>query len=98
MILAISSNFYGCEMKKSIIITIDIKGFNKQTQLESSADTANYLTEYYEYIADLISPFKWRYVKSIGDCVLLSAENNNSADDIENLFKKVAYILSRETF
>ena len=63
-------------MKKSIVITVDIMGFTKLSHSQSPEKTANYITSYYKLVQSLVARYNWRFVKGIGDCVLISADLN----------------------
>lgn len=75
--------------KESTIIKIDICGFNDVAQTTSPQETESYLRIYYDLVSDLISDHGWRLVKCIGDCVLISAEENASKENIEILCEEV---------
>jgi hypothetical protein len=77
-------------MKTATVIKIQIKGSSKQAQLESPEETANYLTTYYKSIIKNTSPLKWRFVKAMGDGVLITAEENNSSDIINRIYKTIS--------
>ena len=49
---------------------------------QTPTETADYLAEYYSLINDALSSHGWRLVKAIGDCVLISAEQNESEINI----------------
>lgn len=68
--------------KISTIIKIDINGFNKRAQAENPVATARYLAEYCELISDMVSRYGWRFVKAMGDCVLVSADKNADTENI----------------
>lgn len=72
--------------KESTLISVDILGSNVAAQLESSEKTAQYLCDYYDLVAEKISIYGWRIVKTMGDCVLISAESNATVDNINALF------------
>ncbi len=74
-------------MKSSIILKIYIRGFDKKTQDETPNVTVKYLEVYYQFIERHAAQFGWRFIKGMGDSVLVSAENANSINNIE-LFSK----------
>ena len=72
------SVFSMVSMQTSTIIKVDLNGFHKTSLSQSAQETTEYLSQYYSAIESLVSPYSWRIVKCIGDCVLLKAENNTS--------------------
>ena len=68
--------------KHSTIIKIDINGFNKIAQSMSPHETMLYLRRYYELVFSAASELGWKFVKTLGDCVLLSAEEDTPHDKI----------------
>ncbi len=76
--------------KISTIIKIDIYGFNKRAQAENPAATARYLAKYYELISDMVSRHGWRFVKSMGDCVLVAAHENTGAENIISFYEAIS--------
>ena len=68
--------------KHSTLIKIDINGFNKIAQSMPPLETMHYLRGYYEDVFKEASELGWKFVKTIGDCVLLSAEESASHEDI----------------
>jgi class 3 adenylate cyclase len=77
-------------LKNSTIIIIEINGFNRRTQAENPAATVQYLAEYYELISGLVSRQGWRFVKSMGDCVLVAAHENSGTEDIVSLYEAIS--------
>lgn len=75
-------------MKKSTIIKIDIKGFNKMAQAEDPKATSDYISTYYQDIHSIISDHGWRFIKGIGDCVLISA--NSNTENINKLYEELS--------
>ena len=75
-------------MKESTIIKVDIKGFNNRAQTEASEETANYILNYYQTIQDIISQHGWRFIKGMGDCVLISADSNT--ENITKLYEELS--------
>ncbi|MDP6535703.1 MAG: adenylate/guanylate cyclase domain-containing protein [Gammaproteobacteria bacterium] len=69
-------------LKTSTVIKIDIRGFDAVARQQTPTETADYLAEYYSLINDALSSHGWRFVKAIGDCVLISAEQNESEINI----------------
>ena len=76
--------------KISTIIKIDINGFNGRAQAENTAATAHYLTEYYELISNMVSRHGWRFVKAMGDCVLISADENAGTENISLFYEAIS--------
>ena len=76
--------------KISTIIKIDINGFNKRTQAENPAVTAHYLANYYELISNMVSAYGWRFVKGMGDCVLISADENAGTENISLFYEAIS--------
>ncbi|NKB33720.1 MAG: hypothetical protein GKR91_11535 [Pseudomonadales bacterium] len=83
--------------KKTIIIKFDINGFNKKAQSSSVQKTAEFLSEYYELIAAESANLNWRFIKTIGDCVLVSADENNSHEVINRVHKNIQNVFSINT-
>ncbi len=73
--------------KEATIIKIDINGFNSVAQAGSPQDTAIYLRSYYDRIYSVMSAHGWKIIKTIGDCVLVSAEENAAQEKISEIFK-----------
>tara|TARA_B100002003_G_scaffold134570_2_gene124476 strand:+ start:1129 stop:1509 length:381 start_codon:yes stop_codon:yes gene_type:complete len=70
-------------LKTSTVIKIDIRGFDVVARQQTPTETADYLAEYYKLISEALSSHGWRFVKAIGDCVLISAEQNESEINIQ---------------
>ena len=77
-------------MKKATIIKIDINGFINAVQSDYPQDMADFLSNYYQSVWEWANRLDWRFIKSLGDCVLLSAETNNSAENIEQFFEDIS--------
>lgn len=73
--------------RESTIIKIDINGFNKLAQEENPEDTARYLSAYYELAASAVAKFGWRFVKAIGDCILISTEGDAEPNKITAFYQ-----------
>jgi hypothetical protein len=76
-------------LKESTIIKFDINGFNAVAQSGSPQETASYLRSYYDHISASISGLGWKIVKTIGDCVLVSAEQNATQENISVVCKEL---------
>jgi len=70
--------------KNSTIIKVDITKFNSLAQSTESSETANYLRRYYELLFKLSTGNGWEIIKTIGDCVLITAPDNGSAEIVED--------------
>ncbi|MDM8543023.1 adenylate/guanylate cyclase domain-containing protein [Desulfococcaceae bacterium HSG9] len=77
-------------VQKATIIKIDINGFINAVQSDSPQDMADFLNNYYQSVWERANRLNWRFIKSIGDCVLLLAETNDSAENIEQFFEDVS--------
>lgn len=78
-------------MPESVIIKIDIMGFNKKAQAENPEDTSEYIYEYYQRIENAISKYDWRFIKGMGDCVLISS-CNDSSDHIAEFYEEISKV------
>jgi hypothetical protein len=75
--------------KIATVLTVDLKGFNKRAQAEDACATANFITEYYRYIDDLVTFRGWRFVKGMGDCIMVVAEGEVESKLIRQFFEEI---------
>lgn len=61
-------------MTMRTIIKVDINGFSKTAEMSTAGELADYLQAYYQRACDLGQGHGWTFIKTIGDCVLFSAE------------------------
>ena len=69
---------------------VDIKDFRKEIKSDAPEYRADYLYTYYRFIMDNIAHLKWRFIKGLGDSVLISADVNNRPDDINTFYKIIS--------
>jgi hypothetical protein len=74
--------------KFATIIKIDLVDFNDTIQQMSPAESVAYLDKYYALVNETAGKFGWRIIKTMGDCVMLSAESKDSAR-VKSFFEKI---------
>lgn len=74
--------------KFSTIIKIDMVDFNDVTQKMSAPEASEYLLKYYALVESHATKFGWRIIKTMGDCVMLSAESKDSGR-VKSFFDKI---------
>ncbi len=57
-------------------------------QAEDPEETSDYISNYYQAIYSTISHHGWRFIKGIGDCVLISADSNT--ENINKLYEELS--------
>jgi class 3 adenylate cyclase len=77
-------------MADGVVIAIDIKGFARESKGKDSDELAAYLSAFYSLVAERSSTNDWAFVKTMGDCVLLTAPTGTSHEDIERFHNQVA--------
>ena len=76
--------------KIATVLTIDLKGFNKRAQAEDACATAQYIMEYYRYIEGSVTSKGWRFVKGIGDCIMVVAKDEVESQLIQQFFEEAS--------
>ena len=69
---------------------MDISGFNKFSQSESPEKIADYIASYYKLIQSLVARYNWRFIKGIGDCVLISADLNVPMSRLKEFYETLS--------
>ena len=77
-------------LKEATVMAVDLMGFNKRTQTEDPCMTARFLCQYYRSVGESAASRGWRFVKGIGDCILLEAQGTVEPEVIHHFFKEVS--------
>jgi len=75
-------------MTKGTIVKIDINGFTKLIKGKTLNETAEFMVSFYRYVAKHIHS-DWNFVKTIGDCVLISIPKEVADESIEQFHSTI---------
>ncbi len=75
--------------KESTIIKVDIDGYNAVAQSNAPEDTADYLLQYYDAVFALCKENGWEIIKTMGDCVLITAPDNAIPETVNSFCNKL---------
>ena len=78
----------------TMLLNINIQGFNKQAQHQSDLEMRDYFVGYYEAVEQECVKYKWQIIKTMGDCVFVNSESkltSKTSLNLKNMFEKLKH-------
>jgi adenylate/guanylate cyclase family protein len=77
-------------MENATVMFVDLKDFNKQSQAEDPVATGEFLAGFYAYTEECIASKGWRFVKAIGDGILIVATGEAESGKVQAFYDQLS--------